>query len=605
MSQQSKTKNDPKRVIAEVEASFSRQLRIALDSFWKSSVRNRIIAFAAALVAVILATVYGTVLMNQWNAPFFNALEKRDFTAFINELQTFAMIAGGLLVLNVVQAWLNQMTSLYMREGLSRDVVDQWLTGARAYRLSISSPLGVNPDQRLHEDARKLAEMTTSLAIGLFNATIMLVSFIGVLWGLSSEFTFHIGGTSFQIPGYMVWGAILYALAASLLSQLVGRSLSKLNANRYAREADLRFSLMRANENLEAIALSRGEETERRHIHQALDGVLGTLRQLALSLTNLTWVTAGFGWLAIIVPILIASPAYFAGTITFGGLMMAAAAFTQVYSALRWYVDNFGAIADWRAALERVTVLRAALTSMEDSHGGPGRLTLDRSADGRLRLEDLEIHTRNGDTYESAFRLKESAVVIEPGDRVMVNGDQGVNRRLLFNAMAGLWPFGGGRIALPGDNAIVFMPQAGYLPEGRLRSLLAYPASSASFDEAAMKDALTRVGLGDFAKRLDERARWDRLFDKDQQMSLAFASILLRKPRWLVLQDVLEGLEPETESRLTNMLKDMQGTTLIYLGRSMAFATATGARAVHLEKLPSTTAALSKSDEVIAPQEKK
>lgn len=577
--------------VADVESSLWRQLRMASDSFWKSSVRNRILAFTSALVMVILATAYGTVALNQWNAPFYNALEKRDLTAFLLELRNFAMIAGVLLVLNVIQAWLNQMTALYMREGLSRDVVNQWLNGARAYRLSISSPLGINPDQRLHEDARKLAEMTTSLSIGLFNATILLVSFIGVLWSLSSDFTFRIGETSFQIPGYMVWGALVYALVASLLSQLVGRSLSKLNAERYAREADLRFSLMRANENLEAIALTHGEETERRHIHQSLDGVLASIRHLALALTNLTWVTAGFGWLAIIVPILIASPAYFAGTISFGGLMMAAAAFTQVYSALRWYVDNFGAIADWRAALMRVTVFRAALTSMSAITPGPGRLELARSEDGMLRLENLEICVRvHGDTCESAFRFQERNVVIAPGDRVMINGDQGVSRKLLFHAMAGLWPYGEGRIVLPGETDIVFVPQAGYLPEGRLRSLLAYPLASAQFTDAEMTEALRAVGLAEFADRLDERARWERVLEKDQQMSLAFANILVRKPRCLILQDVLEGLEPETVGRLTPMLAGMSETTLVYLGRSTAFADATGARAVHLEKTGVTSA---------------
>lgn len=305
---ESSARIEPYARVADVESSFWRKIGIASDSFWKSSVRNRILVFAAALIVVILATAYGAVILNQWNAPFYNALERRDLPAFLNELRNFAFIAGALLVLNVVQAWLNQMTALHMREGLSRDVVDQWLNGARAYRLSLSSPLGINPDQRLHEDARKLAEMTTSLAIGLFNATVLLVSFIGVLWSLSNDFTFRIGQTSFHVPGYMVWGALVYALLASLLSELVGRSLSKLNAERYGREADLRFSLMRANENLEAIALAHGEETERRHIHQSLDGVLGSIRHLALALTNLTWVTAGFGWLAIIVPILIASP---------------------------------------------------------------------------------------------------------------------------------------------------------------------------------------------------------------------------------------------------------------------------------------------------------
>lgn len=573
------------QAVASVEASFRRQMTIALDSFWHSAIRNRILAFALALVAVILATAYGTVMLNHWNAPFYNALEQRNLPAFLEELRNFAVIAGVLLVLNVVQAWLNQMTALHMREGLTRDVIDQWLNGRRAFRLSMTSPLGVNPDQRLHEDARKLAEMTTSLSIGLFNATILLVSFIGVLWGLSSDFVFKLGEWSFRIPGYMVWGAILYALAASLLSRIVGHKLSGMNAERYAREADLRFSLMRANENLEAIAVARGEETERRHIHQTLDGVLGSIRHLALALTNLTWVTAGFGWLAIIVPILIASPAYFSGTITFGGLMMAAAAFTQVYSALRWYVDNFGQIADWRAALLRVTVFRAALAAMDSEAFGTERIEVAASEDGSVRLEGLVIGARSqGEGNPSTFRLVERDVVIAAGEHVMVNGDQGVNRKLLFNALAGLWPFGKGRIVFPAGADILFVPQIGYLPEGRLRSLLAYPVASANFTEADLQSALSRVGLPHLVMRLDERARWERLLDKDEQMALAFANILLRKPHCLVLFDVLEGLEPETEARLAALLGEMTGTTLLYIGRSTAFASATGARLVHLER---------------------
>ncbi|PYB74200.1 ABC transporter ATP-binding protein/permease [Rhizobium wuzhouense] len=574
------------QTIASVEASFRRQMAIALDSFWHSAIRNRILTFAFALVAVILATAYGTVMLNHWNAPFYNALEQRNLPAFLQELRNFAAIAGALLVLNVVQAWLNQMTALHMREGLTRDVIDQWLKGRRAFRLSMTSPLGVNPDQRLHEDARKLAEMTTSLSIGLFNATILLVSFIGVLWGLSSDIVFKLGEWSFRIPGYMVWGAILYALAASLLSRLVGHKLSNLNAERYAREADLRFSLMRANENLEAIAVAQGEETESRHIHQTLDSVLGSIRHLALALTNLTWVTAGFGWLAIIVPILIASPAYFSGTITFGGLMMAAAAFTQVYSALRWYVDNFGQIADWRAALLRVTVFRAALAAMDIEALDAPRIEIGASKDGILSLKGIVIGPRiPGEGNPAAFRLVERDVEIVPGEHVMVNGDQGVNRKLFFNALAGLWPFGTGKILLPATADILYVPQIGYLPEGRLRSLLAYPVASTNFTDADITAALERVGLQHLGTRLDERARWERLLDKDEQMALAFANILLRKPRWIVMHDVLEGLEPETEARLAALLGEMTGTTLLYIGRSAAFAKATDARLVHLERV--------------------
>ena len=569
---------------APAELSFRRQLAIAGASFWASPVRNRILMLAAALLAIILLTAYGQILLNRWNAPFYNSLERRDLDAFFTELGNFGKIAGFLLLLNVTQTWLNQMTALYMREGLARQVVDEWLSDRRAYRLMMTSPLGINPDQRLHEDARKLAEMTTSLSIGLVQSTILLVSFIGVLWQLSSGFVFHFRDYSFSIPGYMVWGAVAYAGLASLFSQAVGWKLTRLNAERYANEAELRFSLMRANENLEAIALAGGEDTERRHIHDKLDAVLGSIRALARALTNLTWVTAGFGWLAILVPILIAAPAYFAGTMTFGGLMMAAAAFNQVHSALRWYVDNFGAIADWKAALLRVSALRAALIDMPN---GPteGQIVVERGETGRLTLEGVSIASRvDGDCEDDGFRIKEENPTILLGERVMVNGDQGVNRKLLFNAIAGLWPYGKGRILLPREDDILFVPQLEYLPEGKLRSVLAYPLASAGFTDEEMSAALRRVGLARIAGRLEERARWDRLLDKDEQMALAFAGLILRKPRWVVLNDVLEGLEPDTVATLSGVLAELSGSTLIYIGRSGAFYDTLSPNLLHLER---------------------
>lgn len=570
---------------ATIEISFRRQLAIAAASFWASPVRNRIMLLATALLAIILLTAYGQILLNSWNAPFYNSLERRDLDAFIAELGNFAKIAGFLLLLNVIQTWLNQMTALYMREGLARNVVDEWLTDRRAYLLMMTSPLGVNPDQRLHEDARKLAEMTTSLTIGLVQATILLVSFIGVLWQLSSGFVFHFRDYSFSIPGYMVWGAVAYAGIASLFSQVVGWKLTRLNAERYSNEAELRFSLMRANENLEAIALAGGEETERRHIHDKLDAVLHSIRALATALTNLTWVTAGFGWLAILVPILIAAPAYFAGTMTFGGLMMAAAAFNQVHSALRWYVDNFGAIADWKAALLRVSTLRAALIDMDVSPR-EGQIVVLRGEPERLTLEAVSIASHvDGDCEQDGFRIKEGSPTIAFGERVMINGDQGVNRRLLFNAIAGLWPYGKGRILLPREDDILFVPQLEYLPEGKLRSVLAYPLASAAFTDEAMIASLQRVGLGRLVGRLDERARWDRLLDKDEQMAIAFAGLLLRKPRWVVLNDVLEGLEPDTVTRLSGVLAELSGSTLVYIGRSGAFYDTLSPNLLHLERI--------------------
>lgn len=353
------------------DLDFPAQLRMMGSAFWTSPVRNRLILLSIALLTVILLTAYGQIRLNEWNAPFYNALERRDLDAFIHQLEVFAIIAGLLLLLNVIQTWLNQMTALNMREGLAKDMVDQWLKPGRAARLAGFGTISINPDQRLHDDVRNLAESSTALSIGLVNATIILVSFIGVLWSLSAGFAITISGNTYAIPGYMVWAAIFYAGSASLLSNLVGYRLVGLNAERYSKEAELRFSLMRASENLAAIALARGEKNERRRIGIDIDAVLGVIRGLAMALTHLTWVSAGYGWLAVVAPILIAAPVYFSGNLTFGGLMMAVGAFNQVNTALRWYIDNFGPIASWKATLQRVSVFRNALIQMDsvEQHG--------------------------------------------------------------------------------------------------------------------------------------------------------------------------------------------------------------------------------------------
>ncbi|MGG7519327.1 ABC transporter ATP-binding protein/permease [Allorhizobium undicola] len=568
------------------EMRFGEQLRVAGQSFWASRVRGRVILLSLSLVAVILLLTYGQLLLNRWNQPFYNALENRDLVAFWQELQNFFLIAAFLLVINVAQTWFSQTTALYMREGLARDMVDQWLKGRRAYRLSVSSPLGINPDQRLHEDARKLAETTTSLTIGLLQSTILLISFISVLWQMSSDFSLTIFGHRIAIPGYMVWGALLYAGTAALASNLVGATLTRINADRYAREAEMRAALMRTNEHLEPIALARGEAVELRAIHATIDQVLSVIRKLAMGLTNLTWVSASFGWLALIVPVLIASPAYFSGTMTFGGLMMAASAFTQVYTALRWYIDNFSAIADWKATLLRVMTLRSALTSPQLTQAGSGQIAITTGKPGELTFEDVYIRTpTEAEAQWGGYHIREKAPVIRAGERVMVNGDPGVNRRQFFNAMAGLWPYGEGTIVLPEEDHLLFVPQTPYLPEGRLIDILAYPEEADSYGEAEAIAALKAVKLSRLGPDLMKRQRWDRILDKEEQMSLAFAHILLRKPRWAIFNDVLEGLEPETVKLLTDVMQDLDGTTLIYLGRSAAFAEAFSPRVLHLERM--------------------
>lgn len=574
-------------VVPAFELSLGGQLRMMGRAFWNAPVRNRVLVLTAALLIVIFATTYATYRLNEWNGPFYDALERRDMPEFLNQLVIFAVIAFSLTLLNVIQQWLNQITAMRMREGLARDLADVWLKPGRALKLAGAGTIASNPDQRLHEDTRILAENTTALAIGLVNSTILLASFIGVLWAISSDFVFHLGGRTISIPGYMVWATILYALLGSVLSNVVGNLLPRLNAERYAREADLRAALVRANENLKPIALARGEANELTRVHFAIDGVLGMLRKLAWALANLTWVSAGFGWLALVAPIIIASPMYFSGELSFGGLMMAVGAFNQVNQALRWYVVNFSVIADWRATLNRVSSFRHALLTM-DGLAKQGEVIAYReaSAGEGISLCGVTVH---GDPKQGeaghGVRVVEGDCGIEPGERVMINGDPGADRHLFFQALAGIWPWGRGEIGLPPVDSMILMPQDGYLPTATLREVMTSPAGTTGADDKALTQALEQVGLGRLVGRLDEVERWDWLLDKDEEASLAIANAVLRKPAWLIMDDVLEGLEPETQKRLLDVLSHLDSATLIYIGRSEEFRAKFSPRLFHLSPL--------------------
>ena len=376
---------------AAIEDSLVSQLLGMLAALWASRQRTKVILLLVALVAVVGASAYAQVLLNAWNQPFYDALSRKDVAEFIAQLGVFAELAGVLLVLNVAQAWLNLKSKLVLRKGLVEELIGVWLAPLRAVRLAQAGEIGENPDQRIHEDARHLTELSTDLGIGLLQSTILLLSFIGVLWVLSDNMVFMIAAHTFVVPGYMVWCALFYSGVASLASWLVGRPLIRLNTDRYAREAQFRFALVRVNEEIEGVTLDGGEADERGRLGMIFRGVVKVFDQIVLATTWLTAVTAGFGWLAIVVPILVAAPTYFYSDTTFGKLMMEVGAFNQVQQALGWFANNFSSIADWRATLLRVAGFRATLMTLDKLGEGQSRIELDGRHEDSIVMDDLWI----------------------------------------------------------------------------------------------------------------------------------------------------------------------------------------------------------------------
>jgi putative ATP-binding cassette transporter len=517
-----------------------RALRALLDTLWSTEGRQSLTLLSIATVLTTCATVAAQLALNAWNRPFYNAIQARDLPAFAHQSLIFIVIAGTLLVLNVAQAWLREMIKLKSREWLTRDLFAQWLEPGRAMRLVYAGEIGVNPDQRIQQDTSQLTELAAELGIGLLQASLLLFAFLGVLWELSGTITVPIDGMSVKIPGYMVWCAILFAMGGSWLAWRVGGSLVGLNARRFQRESELRFALVQVNQQAENIAQHHREPDERQRLGLELNNVLTVMREIVSAIARVTWVTAGYGWISIIAPLVIAAPPYFSGRLSFGELMMVVGGFFQVNQSLRWFVDNFSRIAEWGATLLRVMSFREMLLTFESRLDGADRIAQSKDSTGTLRLEGVGVAKAG----EKAV-LDQREVDVVPGDRIHIVDKTHSGRNPLLAALAGLWPWGSGKVHTPSDMNMMFLKRQPYFPPGTLRAALTFPAEPSAVSDNEIKAALERVELRHLSDSLDRKAQWGLRLTDDEQVRVGIARLLLHKPRWIFAEHVFGALTDE------------------------------------------------------------
>jgi len=525
--------------IGSVISGFLAQNGGLIKALLTSPQRKQLIQLALALVAVIAGTAYAQLQLNAWNKPFYNALANKNLTIFIQQLGVFVVLASILLVLNVLQMKLNQISKVILRKSLVDDLIADWLAPRRAFLLSYAGEIGANPDQRIHEDAKHLTELTIDLSIGLLQSTLLISSFIGVLWALSGHAVLQIGGQVLftQPPGYMVWYALLYAGVASFISWRVGRPLINLNAERYAHEADMRFALVHVNEEIDGVTLNSGEADEQARITSIFEVVLEVSRRIVQAVTRLTWVTAGYGWFTIVAPILVAAPAYFQGSMSFGELMVIVGAFNQVQQSLRWFVDNFANIADWRATVLRVASFRKTLLKMDSLAQNENHIQFEDSSDPSIRIDNLQISTPTG-----TLKLNQTYIEMKPGERILITGENGEQRSLFFRVIGGLWPWGSGKIIRPNSDRIMFLPMRPYIAPGTLRAAINYPHSHEVYDTQTIDRCFQDVGLDHLRPFIDVTDRWDRRLNYTEKQSLIFIRVLLHRPQWIVSDGAIKAL---------------------------------------------------------------
>ncbi|BBU28544.1 ABC transporter [Burkholderia sp. THE68] len=524
-----------------------------IKPYWVSEERGFAWGLLVAIIAINMTVVYINVRLNSWSASFYNALQNKNVTEFPHLLLIFTGLAFAYILLAVYGRYLRQMLGFRWRQWLTNKFLEQWLGDKAFYRIE-RDRLADNPDQRISDDLQSFATTTLSLSLDLLSTLVTLVTFITILWTLAGALTITLGGTPINIPGYMVWAAALYAIAGSLIIQKVGHPLVSINYQQQKVEADFRFGLIRVRENAEQIAFYDGIATETANAKTIFHRIKDNWWMIMKYTKRMTFVLSFYGQIAIIFPIMVAAPRYFAGAFSFGVLMQISSAFGTVSDSFSWFINSYSTLVEWRATVNRLREFKRVMrsthireeTSPATEHGG---INLHYTSTPSLTTNNLVLALPNGTPLSRVANVS-----IEPGSRWLVVGPSGSGKSTLMRALAGLWPFGDGTIDAPVDAKMMFIPQMSYLPIGTLRAALSYPSPGGTFSDEESREILRLCNLESYADRLEESAHWARSLSPGEQQRLAAARVLLHKPDFVFLDEATSALDAENELHIYNTL---------------------------------------------------
>ena len=516
-------------------------------------------ALLAAFVSTELTGVALDVLLNQWNNRFYNALQEKDWDSFVREIGVFSLLAACNVVVGIYQLYLNQWLQIRWRRWMTKRYLGEWLHNANHYRMQLQGDAADNPDQRIADDVRLFVERTLEIGIGLLSSVVTLASFFIILWGLSAAAPLHIFGNEFAIPGYLVWGALIYAIFGTALTQWIGSPLVNLDFRQESFEADFRFNLVRVRENSEQIALLQGESAERQRLSQRFGRIVENWYAIMSRTKRLTGFTRSYSQAAVIFPYILVAPAYFADKIQLGGMMQTASAFSSVQTALSFFVDVYRKLAEWRAIVARLDGFETAIASAATLATSAGSIDIVSSTGSdEIDLRQLLVRLPNGTPLVSADGFS-----IRGNERTLVTGPSGAGKSTLFRAIAGIWPFGNGSIAIPANAKLMMLPQRPYFPVGSLQAAIVYPAEASAFSSDQVRDALISVGLPKLAPQLEEEAHWNRMLSLGEQQRLGLARALLHAPQYLFLDEATASLDEAAEAALYRLIEEKLPTTTI------------------------------------------
>ncbi len=535
---------------AATERGFLRQAWDLAWPYWKSDERWSAIGLLVSVIALNLFAVWLNVRLNTWNKDFYNALQQYNWDEFWRQFGIFGIIAFALIVDAVYSLYLRQILHIRWRRWLTEHFLHRWLDDQQYYRMQLDQSVTDNPDQRISDDLDSFATMSLGLSLGLLSSFVTLVSFLSILWVLSGALIVPLGGGArISIPGYMVFAALIYAVAGTFLTRWIGYPLVRLGFNQQRYEADFRFSLVRLRENAENVAFYGGEARELDTFQTRFGRIIENWWGIIRRRKKLTWLTTGYGQLAIVFPFIVAAPRYFNKVIQLGGLMQIASAFGQVQDSLSFIISSYTEIAQYQAVVQRLSGFGERMDEITAQRQAVQPIAIERGGVG-VEVEALDLNLPDGSPLRHDL-----ALAAGPGNALLITGPSGAGKSTLLRALAGLWPFGRGRVRVADGDAL-FLPQRPYLPLGTLADALAYPRAAAGLARENLVEALRAVGLPQLAERLDEEGNWAQRLSIGEQQRLAFARVLLARPEIVFLDEATSALDEAAEMSLYRLLRD-------------------------------------------------
>lgn len=519
-----------------------RQFFVISKAFFASERRRRARGFLIVLLSLAFAVGGVQLLMSYAGRDFMTAISRKDPAAYWRALAWYLGSFALATPIGVYYRWVEERLGLLWREWMTQHLLKRYFNN-RAYFNLLDSHSVDNPDQRISEDVRNFTTSSLSFMLILLNSTITLVTFIGVLWLISS---------------LLVFTMVLYAIAGTVFSILIGRKLVNLHYYQFKKEADFRYALIRVRENAESIAFYRGEKREHLDLYNRLTAAISNMRIIILRNRQLAFFTTGYNYTALVLPILIVAPMYMKGKVEFGVVTQAAGAFAQVLAGASLIITQFQLLSSYLAGVQR---LGSLWDQLDEQDAEEIRITEEEGKPEEenckiVRLDSLDVSTPG----TGRLLVKGLSLELKENQSILIMGASGAGKSSVLRTIAGLWRGTGGSLERPAFNQLMFLPQRPYMVEGSLRDQLLYPYPEKSADDDEIRRVIKNVNLAGILDRVDDDldrvVDWGNVLSLGEQQRIGFARLFLRKPRFVFLDEATSALDEDNQTALYQSIRD-------------------------------------------------